>query len=132
MNFSEARGTCPIEISIHSDRLSIQIYGQKTDLKVLNIFSIKTYQIFPAGSAEALDLNRGTLKLTLKKFLKLHPFKMSTHQMLTQAAMTKQVEFPKQMLQMFDDEEIDPDRIVFSDEAHFWLNGYVNKQSYYF
>ena len=50
MNFSGARGTFPIEISIHSDRLSIQIYGQKTDLKVLNIFSIKTYQIFPAGS----------------------------------------------------------------------------------
>ena len=39
----------PIEISICSDRLSIKIYGQKTDLKVLNIFSIKTYQIFPAG-----------------------------------------------------------------------------------
>ena len=30
------------------DRLSIQIYGQKTDFKVLNIFSIETYQIFPA------------------------------------------------------------------------------------
>ena len=27
----------------------MQIYRQKTDLKVLNIFSIKTYQIFPAG-----------------------------------------------------------------------------------
>ena len=49
MNFSGARGTFPIEISIHSDKLCIQIYGQKTDLKVLNIFSIKTYQIFPAG-----------------------------------------------------------------------------------
>ena len=49
MNFSGARGTFPIQISIHSDRLSIQIYGQKTDLKVLNILSIKTYQIFPTG-----------------------------------------------------------------------------------
>ena len=48
MHFSGARGTFPIEISIHSDRLSIQIYGQKTDIKVLNIFSIETYQIFPA------------------------------------------------------------------------------------
>ena len=49
MNFSVTRGIFPIEISIYSNRLSIQIYGQKTDLKVLNIFSIKTYQIFPAG-----------------------------------------------------------------------------------
>ena len=41
------RWKCPT-FPIHSDRISIQIYGQKTDLKVLNIFSIETYQIFPA------------------------------------------------------------------------------------
>ena len=49
MNFSRTRGIFLIKISIHSNRLSSQIYRQKTDLKVLNIFSIKTYQIFPAG-----------------------------------------------------------------------------------
>ena len=35
---SGARGKFPIEISIHFDRRSIQIYGQKMDLRVLNIF----------------------------------------------------------------------------------------------
>ena len=54
IDFSGARGTFPIEISIHSDRLSIQIYGQKTDLKVLNIFSIKIYQLFPAGMLKSM------------------------------------------------------------------------------
>ena len=66
MNFSGTRGIFPIEISINSDRLSIQIYGQKTDLKVLNIFPIKTYQIFPAGSfqtSEKLELARAKVKV---------------------------------------------------------------------
>ena len=30
---------------------------------------------------------------------------------------------------MFESGEIDENKIVFSDEAHFWLNGYVNKQN---
>ena len=58
LNSSVTPEIFPIEISIHSNRLSIQIYRQKTDLKVLNIFSIKTYQIFPAGS-ERLKRNTG-------------------------------------------------------------------------
>ena len=33
---------------------------------------------------------------------------------------------------MFEFGEIDEDKIVFSDEAHVWLNGYVNKQNYRF
>ncbi|GFT52436.1 DUF4817 domain-containing protein [Trichonephila clavipes] len=28
-----------------------------------------------------------------------------------------------------DEEEVTSGRILFSDEAHFWLNGYVNKQN---
>ena len=59
MNFSGARGRFPIDISIHFDKHSIQIYGQQTDLKVLNIFSIKTYQIFPAGWLEHGRYPRG-------------------------------------------------------------------------
>ena len=39
--------------------------------------------------------------------------------MLTQATMAKWVDFSKRVRQMFDDGEIDPDRIVFSNEAHF-------------
>ena len=33
---------------------------------------------------------------------------------------------------MFESGEIDKIKIVFSDGAHFWLNGYVNKQNYQF
>ena len=33
---------------------------------------------------------------------------------------------------MFESDEIDENKIVFPDEAHFWLNAYVNKQNYRF
>ena len=65
MNFSGTREIFPIEISIYSDRLSIEIYGQKTDLKVLNIFSIKTYQIFPAG--ERMTIMKANLRNKKRK-----------------------------------------------------------------
>ncbi|GFV66265.1 hypothetical protein TNCV_2736791 [Trichonephila clavipes] len=37
--------------------------------------------------------------------------------------------FPPTDLGRLDYEEASPERILFSDEAHFWLNGYVNKQN---
>ena len=48
-------------------------------------------------AAQVRDLNRETLRLILKNVLKLHSFQISTHRMLTQAAMAKRVEFSKQM-----------------------------------
>ena len=40
--------------------------------------------------------------------------------------------FCKTITEMFESGEIDENKIVFSDEAHFWLNEYVNKQNYRF
>ena len=44
--------------------------------------------------------------------------------------MEARVRFCKTITDMFESSEIDGNKIVFSDEAHFWLNGYVNKQNY--
>ena len=46
--------------------------------------------------------------------------------------MKVRVKFYKTITEMFESGEIDENKIVFSDEAHFWLNGYVNKQNYRF
>ena len=46
--------------------------------------------------------------------------------------MEARVKFYKTITEMFESGEIDENKIVFSDEAHFWLNGYVNKQNYRF
>jgi len=32
--------------------------------------------------------------------------------------------------QLIDSKEIDPDKIIFKDEAHFWRDGYVNRQNF--
>ncbi|XP_032674693.1 uncharacterized protein LOC116845748 isoform X2 [Odontomachus brunneus] len=36
------------------------------------------------------------------------------------------------MAQLLESKEIKENQIIFSDEAHFWLNGYVNKQNCHF
>ena len=42
------------------------------------------------------------------------------------------VGFRKTITEMFECSEINDNKIVSSDEAHFWLNGYVNKENYRF
>ena len=44
--------------------------------------------------------------------------------------MARRVEFSLSMIQMIKNEEINPDLIIFSDKAQFWLNDYVNKQNF--
>ena len=46
--------------------------------------------------------------------------------------MTKRMGFSNQMLKMLDDGEIDPNRIVFSHEAYFWLKDNPHKQNFRF
>ena len=42
-------------------------------------------------AAQAFGINKELLRLILKYFLRLHPYKITTHQLLTEAAMTKRV-----------------------------------------
>jgi len=83
-------------------------------------------------AAQVLDLKRETLRKIMRDVIKLHPYKITTHQLLTEKAMEKRVEFCKVITNMFESEELDEKQIIFTDEAHFWLNGYVNKQNYRF
>jgi len=56
----------------------------------------------------------------------MYPYKITSHQLLTERAMAKRVEFCKTINRMFEDGELDEKFIIYTDEAHFWLNGYVN------
>jgi len=102
-----------------------------------NIEQVKNYfEQNPNASirkaAQALQISKTTLHRILKHFLKMHPYKITSHQLLTERAMTKRVEFCKTINGMFEDGELDEKLIIYTDEAHFWLNGYVNKQNYRF
>ncbi|GFV54078.1 DUF4817 domain-containing protein [Trichonephila clavipes] len=79
--------------------------------------------------AQELDLCPSTLWKILRKDLSLRAYKTQLVQELKpndHQARRRFVEWAQNEI------AVDPDfhkRILFSDEAHFWLNGYVNKQN---
>lgn len=75
--------------------------------------------------AAALTLTKSTVHMILKKDLKFHPYKIQIVQALKVEDYPVRVAFAQHMLQNFDNF----DNILFSDEAHFHLNGAVNKQN---
>ena len=83
-------------------------------------------------AAQVLKISKSSLHRIVKNFLKLHPYKIKTHQLLTTKSMEARVKFCKTITEMFESGEMDENKIVFSEEAHFWLNGYGNKQNYQF
>ena len=83
-------------------------------------------------TAQVLEISKSSLYRIVNNFLKLHPYKITTHQLLTTRSMETRVKFCKIITEMFESSEIDESKIVFSDEVYFWLNGYVNKQNYRF
>ena len=74
-------------------------------------------------------ISKPSLHRIVTNFLKLYPYKITTHQLLITKYMEARVKFCKTITEMFESGEIDENKIVFSDETHFWLNGYVNKQN---
>ena len=63
-------------------------------------------------------------------FLYLNPYKIKTHQKLSEKVMEKRVEFSKNVPQMFENNELTPNKIIFCDKAHFQLDGFVSKQNW--
>ena len=79
--------------------------------------------------AQALKISKTSLHRILKHFLNMHPYKISSYQLLSERSMGQRVKFCKTITGMFEDRELDEKLIIFTDEAHFYLNGYVNKQN---
>ena len=66
----------------------------------------------------------------VKRDLNLFPYKIQVHQQLKDVDVNRRLDFANLMLEKIENKEIDISKIWFSDEAHFHLNGYVNKQNY--
>lgn len=85
-------------------------------------------QSIPRRSQE-LGIPQTTLWRILRKDLGLHPYKIKLTQELKPLDHLKRRTFSDWALEKL---RHDPDfhrKIIFSDEAHFWLNGFVNKQN---
>ena len=77
-------------------------------------------------------MSKSSVHRIVKNFLKLYPYKITTHELLTTKSVETRVKFCKTITEMFESGELDENKIVCSVEANFWLNGYVNKQNYRF
>lgn len=75
--------------------------------------------------AVALNVHRSSLCRILHKDLKLHPYKIQLVQELKPQDAGQRLDFVNQMIERFPTFT----NILFSDEAHFHLNGHVNKQN---
>ena len=79
--------------------------------------------------SQALNIERRSLRRILKSDLGLFPYKVQVTQTIYATDKFKRLEFCNTFLEMFHREENFIEKIIMSDEAHFHLSGYVNKQN---
>lgn len=79
--------------------------------------------------AQQLNLSPSSLHAILTKDLKLHAYKIQLTQELKPADHGKRCRFAQWVLARQAENENFTKQIIFSDEAHFHLSGYVNKQN---
>lgn len=76
----------------------------------------------------ALRISNSSVRRILHRDLGFHPYKMSVVHKLTEGDYPQRAAFAEAMLQILEDE---PNAIlIMSDEAHFHLNGVVNRQNF--
>lgn len=76
--------------------------------------------------AQALEISRTSLRTIMKKHLKFHPYKIMIVQKILPHDPVQRLQFSEHMLNILQD---DLAVIITSDEAHFHLDGHVNKQN---
>lgn len=79
--------------------------------------------------SQELGLSATSTWRILREDLKQHPYKIQLTQELKVNDHARRRVFADWALQHLQVDPMFGGRIIFSDEAHFWLNGYVNKQN---
>lgn len=83
-------------------------------------------------AAQELNIKRESLRIIARYLANLFPYKIQINQHLKVEAIAKRKAFCQMLLAAFEAKDLSDEQIWFSDEAHFWLSGYVNKQNYRF
>ena len=79
--------------------------------------------------SQQLDMSSKSAHTILKKKLSMHPYKMQICQKLHEGDFERHVAFCEWFLQKDADNSNFNQTLIMSDEAHFGLNGCVNKQN---
>lgn len=90
----------------------------------------KNPKVSTRKGCQMVGMTHTSYYLTLVKDLNLFPYKISVVQQLNSESIEQRLHFSNQLLEKIDEGEINPHQIWFTDEAHFYLNGYVNSQNY--
>lgn len=80
--------------------------------------------------AVSLGLSRRTMGRILFSDLKLHPYKLQIIQQLQPGDANNRINFAQMFLAKCEENEMFLNNVWMSDEAHFHLSGYVNKQNF--
>lgn len=78
---------------------------------------------------QELNIHRSTLQRILKKDLHLHAYKIQLTQQLQPNDHRQRRNFTNWIFEQLQTDDEFHNKIIFSDEAHFHLNGFVNKQN---
>ena len=79
--------------------------------------------------SQQLRMARSTLQRIIRVDLHLFPYKIQLTQRLLPADKPRRLEWAQRVIEMAEDDEQFWNKIIMSDEAHFTLNGTVNKQN---
>ena len=80
--------------------------------------------------ARELDVSASTAFRIRRHDLGHFAYKISTFQALNPNDTERRLGFAKEICSLVDEKKFDPQKIIFTDEAHFHLDGYVDKQNY--
>lgn len=88
----------------------------------------RTYSIRRAS--RVLNMNRSSVQSILRNKIKSFPYKVQLYHALSQWDADRRDQFAFRMCNRIRNGSFDMQKAWFSDECHFWLDGYVNKQNY--
>ncbi|KAG2459496.1 RPGF4 factor, partial [Polypterus senegalus] len=104
------------------------VTNEKTSVAVLDSFSKS-----PQRSTRRMSLESGIIRTSLRRILathKWHPYKLQLLQHLNEDDPDRRTEFAEWAKQKLEQDPQFTQKILFSDEANFYLNGEVNKQNH--
>lgn len=118
------------DVAGHSGRKPTETTEENIQ-KVAEIFKRSPRKSIRKAAQEA-GMKRSSVHRILKRDLNLFAYKIQTHQPLSEASKAKRIDFANNVSDMAENLEIDVGDIWFTDEAHFYLDGFVNKQNWRF
>ncbi|GBL81452.1 hypothetical protein AVEN_143726-1 [Araneus ventricosus] len=107
--------------------------GRLLSIKTLEKIE-RTHQVFERSpqtsirkAAQQVGIKRESVRQIVVADLQLFPYKIQIHQ----RSVEQRLEFANTIIEMIDNDQFDVNMLWCSDEAHFHLDGYVNRQNWH-